>query len=190
MRRLVLIAALASLALPAQARADETISLVASGFRPNSVTIAAGERVTWRNDDPGPRRIISDKGLFDSALLQPGEKFSFRFRTDGTFGFRDGSVPDRRGAVVVVPAPQSITIAASARRGREVTLYGRVSNGRAGETVTILRRGKGQDHDNAEAVVTTRAGGRWRAVIRPAPGTMYRARWGRDVYSRRINFSR
>lgn len=183
MRRFtVLLVTFAALLAAPPAFADETIAFVpgAAGFRPNSVTIHAGERVVWRNDDRVPRRVVGDHDEFSTSLLKPGESAVVRFDNVGTVGFHDARRPELRGAVVVVVPPHTLTIRASATRvasGTAVEFSGRISPARRGEVIQLLRF----DADRVDILdsTVTRRGGRWAiSTTVTAPGT-YRVRWGR-----------
>jgi plastocyanin len=189
-RRALLLVVAAALCAPATALADETIALVpgGQGFRPNSVTVRAGEQVVWRNDDRVPRRVAADRDAFSVPVLRPGQSAVVRFREIGTFGFHDAKRPELRGAVVVDVPLHSVTIVpspASPVYGRTVTLAGRVSSGRPGEEVTVLRQSLGEPQPNVSDVVQTTAGGRWSVVVSPGSRTVYQARWA-DAQSRRL----
>ncbi|HXF74149.1 MAG TPA: hypothetical protein VNO79_16275, partial [Actinomycetota bacterium] len=45
-------------------------------FRPRSVTIQRGTRVRWVNRGDNPHTTTSDRGLWDSGILEPGESFT------------------------------------------------------------------------------------------------------------------
>jgi plastocyanin len=190
--RLLLLAAAAAaaLALASPALADETIAFVPGGFSPNSVTVRAGERVIFRNDDRVPRRALGDHDRFSSPLLRPGESYVHRFEDRGTFGFRDSRNARLRGAVVVAPAIETITISASPSRvkagGGIVTLSGRVSNGKAGQPVFVLRRFPGEGGFNISDQLKTGRGGRWFVEVEAIVGARFRAQWGTRPLSRVI----
>lgn len=56
-------------------------------FRPTRITISRGDRVRWVNRDNVAHTTTSKSGLWDERL-EPGERFSRRFRRAGTFDFR------------------------------------------------------------------------------------------------------
>jgi plastocyanin len=185
---LFLLVVLAALAAAPPALADETVALVpgGAGFRPNSVTIDAGERVVWRNDDRVARRVVGDHDEFSTPLLRPGQSAVVRFDNIGTVGFHDSHRAELRGAVVVVVPPHTISLHPSATRvaaGTVVRFSGRISPARPGEVVQLLQI------SNADVNIldstTTRRDGRWTiATTVTAPGT-YRVRWER-VESRAV----
>lgn len=185
---LAVAAAAAALAFSSPALADETITLVPGGFSPNSVTVRAGERVVFRNGDRWPRRVLGDDDRFSSPLLRPGESYVHRFEDRGTYGFRDSRNARLRGAVVVAPAIETITISAAPSRvragGGVVMLSGRVSNGKPGQTVFVLRRFPGEGGFNISDQLETVRGGRWSVRVEALVGARFRAQWGNGPVSR------
>lgn len=182
-RSLVLLALLGALVAPTDALADETIALVAgsAGFRPNSVTVRAGERVVFRNDDRIARRVVGDHDEFSTALLRPGRSAVVRFDNIGTVGFRDAVDPDRRGAVVVVVAPHTISIHASSAvlaSAGFVLFSGRISPARRGERIELLRVERDGSVNILDSTVTRRDG-RWSLSTTVGASGVYRARWER-----------
>ncbi len=75
-------------------------------FRPQTVTVRSGTTVTWVNTDASAHTATSstsgDPGaVFDSALLTPGEEYSFRFEGTGTYGYFCQLHPVMTGTVIV-----------------------------------------------------------------------------------------
>ncbi|HEY2030682.1 MAG TPA: plastocyanin/azurin family copper-binding protein [Myxococcales bacterium] len=95
------------------------MNLGAAAFGTNPLSIAAGTRVTWVNQDDMPHTATADDELWDSGLLQPGESFSFTFTGGGTFGYHCAihGKGFMSGAVAVagaanqgsIPSPQALT---------------------------------------------------------------------------------
>jgi len=76
----ILPAGLAALAFAGQAgAATKTVTIRGAGFSPSTVTITAGDTVKWVNRDNDKHQVLADKGQFVSAILQPGQTFSFTF---------------------------------------------------------------------------------------------------------------
>jgi hypothetical protein len=76
--------------------------------------------------------------------------------------------------------PMSVSAAArvtGVRFGGTVRLSGRISSGRARQTVTILARRYGSSAPGQVGTVRTRAGGRWSFRVHPVVRTSYRASW-------------
>jgi plastocyanin len=178
---LVLVASVVGLAAVAVAgAATVTVNIARDGFRPATVTIQAGDTVTWRNRDTVPHQVVAENGAFASPVLAPGRAYSFVFRAAGTYRYRDALEPAERGRVVVRGAPPSISVALSApivRFGDQVHVRGQVSNTRAGQPVTILAQPFGQASYAQLAVVTTTQGGFFDLLARPTVLTNVQAVW-------------
>lgn len=172
----------AALWAPAPAFADETIALVpGAGFRPNSVTVQAGERVVWRNDDRVPHRVLGDNDSFATPLIRPGESAIVRFPNVGTFGFRDARRAGLRGAVVVTVAPHVVTIRASrttVKGATQIVFSGAISPARRGERLQLLRIEPDGAVNILDSTLTQR-GGRFSIATAVSATGVYRMRWGR-----------
>ena len=174
---LTLVLALATLAAaPSTLAATQSVALTRSGFVPATVTIAAGDTVTWTNNDTVNRSVVSDAGLFSSGILAPGESFSHTFAQRGTFRNRDGTRTRIRGRVVVRAAAAAVSLAASRTTlifGGEVVLSGSISTRLAGQPVTLVVRPFGGAVERV--VLTTGTDGVWRYEAQPRIQTSYTA---------------
>ena len=101
--------------------ATNVIEITASGFNPSSLTIKAGETVTWLNNGNAPtwpasavhptHRVYpgsditkcgTGETIFDACKgLANGESFSFTFNNKGTWGYHDHLNPSLFGKIVV-----------------------------------------------------------------------------------------
>jgi hypothetical protein len=85
------------------------------------------------------------------------------------------------GAVATAASPrQSVTISLSRPSvvyGGSVTLSGKVSNSKAGETVDVLAEAFGASSFSSLGSVSTTSGGKWTDVVKPTIETAYRATW-------------
>lgn len=91
-----------AVAAPAGA-ANKTVLIGSSFYDPQTVTIDAGDSVTWTNGQ-GRHTVSSDVGAFDSGPLAEGQTFSFTFATAGTFRYSDRLNPATRPGTVIVQA--------------------------------------------------------------------------------------
>lgn len=82
------------------APASQTISVANFAFAPASLTINAGETITWQNSDAVAHTIVSP-GLFSSPVLNQGGKFSYSFVTPGQFQYHCGIHPTMKGVIIV-----------------------------------------------------------------------------------------
>lgn len=70
-------------------------------FDPASVTIKAGQSVTWTNEDSATHTVVGDNNEFESGNLANGADFSFAFEKAGTYTYHCGVHPSMKGTVVV-----------------------------------------------------------------------------------------
>ena len=167
-----------AIAAPATA-ATRDVRIVRAGFSPASVTINGGDTIRWTNRDTVSHQVVADSGAFVSPVLAPGRTFSFTFRAQGTYRYRDALEPTERGTIVVRGLPPSVSLAASAPvipYGAAIRLSGVVSGQRAGEQVTIWAQPFGQASFVQVGVVMTAAGGAWDFSTAPNVLTIYQVR--------------
>jgi plastocyanin len=160
--------------------ATATVQITKDGFVPRSVTITAGDSVTWRNADKVPHQVVANGGQFASPILAAGKTYTHRFAPSGTFHYHDGLHPTVRGTVVVKGAPPVVSLAASSpnvKFGTQVTLTGTVNSKRAGESVTLVQLPAGQTTKQVVATLQTTTGGAFSFVVTPQIGTAYQAQW-------------
>jgi LPXTG-motif cell wall-anchored protein len=62
-----------------------SVSAVDFRFVPSTITISAGETVTWTNNGQSPHTVTG--GSFDSGNLNPGQTYSHTFSSAGTFPY-------------------------------------------------------------------------------------------------------
>ena len=181
MRRLLLLVATLMLAFPGNAfAATKTVNIFGAVFDPARVTIDAGDTVRWVNKDNAQHQIVANNGTFASPVLNPGQAYGHTFRAAGTFNYRDVIGKLKRGTIVVRGAAASVTLGAGTPivlYGSETTLAGVVSNGAAGETVTISEQPAGQTTTKQLATVTTTTGGNFSYTVKPERLTTYVASW-------------
>jgi plastocyanin len=107
--RIVVIAVLAIAFVVPSASAEEPLGTTethrvrmvdGNAFRPRRITISRGDRVRWVNRASVTHTTTSNGGLWNETL-QPGERFSRRFRRAGTFGYRCTIHAGMTGTIVV-----------------------------------------------------------------------------------------
>jgi plastocyanin len=132
-RLLVLITLVAGLAsAPPSLAATTGVSITSTGFHPSSVTVVAGDAVTWTNNDAFRHQVVANDGSFSSPVLAANQSFSHVFRNGGTFAYHDGIRPRLRGTVAVIPL-RTVWITRSGFRPTPVAIE-------AGESVTWVNR--------------------------------------------------
>lgn len=183
MRKLILLlVSIAALSVPASpaGAATSTVQIVRTGFVPTSLTVETGDIVVWHNADSRSHQVVADNGSFVSPELAPGASYSFTFRAAGTYRYRDVFETTERGTIIVKGPAPTVSIAASLpilTFGGSAHVSGRVSNGKAGETVRILSRPYPQSSFAVLAEVLTTTGGVYDYVTGPTVLTSFQASW-------------
>lgn len=85
---------------------ENTILYTANGFEPDSLTVEAGETVTWVNDSSGGMWVASDVHPTHEVLpefdqLSPGDTYSFTFEEAGEWNFHNHLSSHHIGTVIV-----------------------------------------------------------------------------------------
>jgi plastocyanin len=93
--------------------ATQMVTISDFAFSPATVTIAAGDTVTWTNTDPVVHTATSTPGAFDSGDIAQGDTFSFTFTTPGTYDYFCTPHPTMTGQIVVQAAAPAVTAAPS-----------------------------------------------------------------------------
>jgi plastocyanin len=94
-------AAMAMMCTAAGSAAPNSIQVKDFMFMPTTLTVNAGEQVTWVNKDDEPHTVVSDSGLFRSGAMDTDESFSFKFDKPGTYHFTCSIHPRMVGTIVV-----------------------------------------------------------------------------------------
>ncbi|HEV2294643.1 MAG TPA: cupredoxin domain-containing protein [Tepidisphaeraceae bacterium] len=84
-----------------RAAKTHTIRIKNSKFSPASLTITAGEKVVWKNDDDKDHTIIADDKSFKSDNLSPEDDFEHTFKKSGTFKYGCRYHPREKGTITV-----------------------------------------------------------------------------------------
>lgn len=100
-RNAALIAALPVLAATRARAATHTVTIKNMAFSPANLTIAAGDTVTWINEDRPRHSALEMNGAFDTGLLSTGDSASLTFPSAGTFDYRCGPHRNMRGTITV-----------------------------------------------------------------------------------------
>ena len=84
------------------AAAEVPIDIRDFAFSPNPIEIAAGDTVTWTNQDPVPHTATGeDRAVLQSGTISPGSSFSQVFPEAGEFGYFCEFHPNMTGTIVV-----------------------------------------------------------------------------------------
>ncbi|HET8629075.1 MAG TPA: plastocyanin/azurin family copper-binding protein [Thermomicrobiales bacterium] len=79
-------------AAPAAAATTHVVQMTEQGeghyvFGPQTLTVAVGDTVTWRNTSDVPHTSTANDGAWDSGNVAPGQSFSFTFTRAGTYAY-------------------------------------------------------------------------------------------------------
>ncbi len=180
--RILLGALLLALLVLAPARAATyPVMITKAGFNPKDMTIGPNDTVTWTNADTSNHQIEIKSANLTSPVIQPGQSYSFVFKTTGRFNYKD-LVVKRLSGSVTVSASGAVAVTQTAAPklvvyGGAVTLSGAVSNRRAGETVTVFAKPLGQNQFVSVGSGTSAPNGNWSVIVKPKLQTTYEARW-------------
>ena len=56
-------------------------------FAPQTLTVKAGTRVTWTNDDSTAHTATADQGSADTGTIEPGQSKTIDFTKPGTYAY-------------------------------------------------------------------------------------------------------
>lgn len=171
------------------------VTLGPAGPQPATVTVAAGDTVTFTNTDTVAHTITSRRaGL--TLTVPAGGSLAQVFASKGKYGYSDHGARRATGSVVVtVPAAASGASTAnsttsasgslSLRAARSTITWGsRVllsGTAGAGAVVTLEQHAKGQVGWVHPRVLTASATGAFSVVVTPAAATTYRVSAGKSV---------
>ena len=70
-------------------------------FEPAELAVAVGKTVTWIHNNNVSHTIISKDGLFESDVLENGDKFTFVFSEPGVYEYYCSIHPSMQGKITV-----------------------------------------------------------------------------------------
>jgi LPXTG-motif cell wall-anchored protein len=85
----------------ARAAASASVTIRDFAFSPRSVTIDAGDTVTWTNEDDVEHSATAEDGSFDTGTFGNGQSRSHTFDTAGTFQYVCTPHPFMKGTITV-----------------------------------------------------------------------------------------
>ncbi len=78
------------------------VAIAGYAFRPKTLTVAPGTRVTWTNTDSDSHAVASDTGAFvESANLSAGQSFTHTFDKAGVYRYHCSLHAFMTGTVIV-----------------------------------------------------------------------------------------
>ncbi len=80
---------------------SNSITISMMQFSPAETHVPVGTTVTWTNNDNMNHTVTDTGGSFDSGPFGNGQKFSYTFKTKGTFNYKCTIHTNMQGKVVV-----------------------------------------------------------------------------------------
>lgn len=77
------------------------VSIKNMAFSITSLTVTAGTKVTWTNNDGIDHTVTADDGSFDSGNIAPGGTFNHTFSTAGTLNYHCAIHSMMKASVIV-----------------------------------------------------------------------------------------
>jgi plastocyanin len=173
-RRIAVCAALAALAVPAPAGADNrSVQIVDTAYDPPQVSVLIGDTVGWRNSSFINQHTVTS-GTFDSGPIVPGGGFFHDFTTPGAYAYACTIHPIMSGEVdvyglLMVGPDQAVA------RGAATVLTGRASPGVG--AISIEEDTGAGFHPVGSAQPDA---GAFKATVHPPANATYRAVSGTD----------
>lgn len=78
------------------------VEIVDFAYDPDPVTVQAGGKVIWLNQDSAPHTATAEDGSFDTGRLEEGKLKSETFKQAGTYEYICEVHPDMHGVVEVL----------------------------------------------------------------------------------------
>ena len=95
-------------ASPSAMMAEKKVTISSTGFLPKSITIKAGESVTWTNNDSANHTVNSDPHpthtlypFLNLGLIKPGAEKSVTVSETGSYTYHDHLNPSLTGSITV-----------------------------------------------------------------------------------------
>jgi plastocyanin len=94
--------AVVAMRLSLGAARTHAVGIKAMQFQPPSLSINAGDCVTWVNQDDRDHKLAAEDGTFQSANLPAGGTFSYTFSRAGEHRYGCAYHPREKGVIIVV----------------------------------------------------------------------------------------
>jgi len=85
-----------------EAAKSEKVDIVEFTYQPDPVTVQAGGKVIWQNQDSAPHTATADDDSWDTGTIEKGKTGSETFKEAGTFTYYCEIHPTMHGTVEVV----------------------------------------------------------------------------------------
>jgi plastocyanin len=93
----------ASLPAASAASSSNAVSIKDTAFNPTTITVKAGDKVTWTNNDGFAHTVTLDDNSVDSGNVAAGATFANTFATAGTFAYHCKIHSSMHGTIIVTP---------------------------------------------------------------------------------------
>jgi plastocyanin len=80
--------------------ADHAVSISGMKFSPANLEVAAGDTVTFTNEDSAPHTATANDGSFDTGRLSKGQSATVTIAAAGTFDYICKIHPSMKGQIV------------------------------------------------------------------------------------------
>ena len=88
---------------------DPGVTIADFNFTPGTITVHAGDTITWTNDGPSSHTATARDGSFDTGTLRKGASGSHTFTQAGSFSYLCKIHPFMHGTIVVLAAASTST---------------------------------------------------------------------------------
>ena len=185
MRRLILLAAVALVAISAGSALAKTVTvtITKNGYVPASTTIAQGDTVQFTNSDTVVHQVTfkSTAGVTcapNPLVVQPGANGSCTFANAGSYSYSDPNAKGKtfKGTITVSAAPAALSLAAKpliVTFGGSSMLSGVLSTQKVGENIDVLAQQCGASAASKLVTVATTTGGAYTTIVKPQMNTAY-----------------
>jgi plastocyanin len=168
------------------ATSSQTVTISKTGYKPTSVSIAAGDAVVFSNSDTVAHTVTFKQatGFHCDAVvplvIAPSNSASCTFVSSGRFNFSDplNKGKNFHGTITVAPPPTA-TIGANPRAvvfGNKTTLAGALVDKQSGVSIQILETQCGTSNSTTLTTLKSTTGGAFTYQAQPLRQTAYTAR--------------
>lgn len=98
------VSTVANAAAPALLPSVATVHIKDFAYKPPALTVHAGDRVTFVNDDDEAHTVTASDKSFDSAGLDTGNTWQHVFAAPGTYTYFCELHPYMKATIIVLPA--------------------------------------------------------------------------------------
>jgi plastocyanin len=188
MRRTILLAGIAVLALTVGSAAAKTVTvtITKNGYVPNSATVALGDTVQFTNSDTIVHQVTfkSTTGITctpNPLVVQPGSSGTCTFQSGGNYTYSDPNSKGNtfRGSITVTTPPSTLSLTANpllVAYGATSVVSGVLSTQQVGASIDVLAQQCGAATATKLATAVTTAGGVYTTTTKPLMNTTYTAK--------------